>query len=79
MFRRIALTLVTAAAAGIVGASTAAAHAADLDGGAGGSNQAAHAHASSDEYLNLGGPYGITYAEKKTLHFSIEQGWYYAG
>ncbi|MEU0040722.1 hypothetical protein [Streptomyces sp. NPDC006333] len=28
------------------------------------------------EYLNLGGPYGITYANKEKAHFKAERGYF---
>lgn len=34
-------------------------------------------HKASAEYLNIGGPYGITYGEAKKAHFEAERGYFY--
>ncbi|MFE3381455.1 hypothetical protein [Streptomyces anulatus] len=76
MLRRIAFTLATVAAAGFVATAPAAAN--DWEGGkAGGGYQHVEGHKASAEYLNLGGPYGITYAKEKKAHFEAERGYYY--
>ncbi|WP_326682107.1 hypothetical protein [Streptomyces sp. NBC_01237] len=77
MLRRIAFTLATVAAAGFV--ATAPAVANDGEGGkveAG--YQHVEGHRASAEYLNLGGPYGITYANENREHFEAERGYFAA-
>ncbi|MEV2263047.1 hypothetical protein OG473_06745 [Streptomyces anulatus] len=76
MLRRIAFTLASVAAAGLVAAAPAVAS--DWEGGktvAG--YQHVEGHKASAEYLNLGGPYGITYGKAKKAHFEAERGYFY--
>lgn len=77
MLRRIAITLATVAAAGFVAAAPAAAHTSD-DGREGGKVDASYTQVEgslqSGEYLNLGGPYGITYAKGHKADFAAEHG-----
>ncbi|MFF7364190.1 hypothetical protein [Streptomyces sp. NPDC008125] len=81
MLRRIAITVATVAAAGLMAAGPAAAH--DNDKGGESVEVAAgyfQAEASRDsaEYLNLGGPYGITYANEEHEAASLEGGFLWA-
>ncbi|WP_411083307.1 hypothetical protein [Streptomyces sp. cmx-18-6] len=77
MLRRIAITLATVAAAGLVAATPAAAD--GWEGGkAGAGYQAIEGHRGNAEYTNLGGPYGITYAKENKQHFAAERGYFYA-
>ncbi|MEV0579804.1 MULTISPECIES: hypothetical protein [unclassified Streptomyces] len=81
MLRSIAITLATVAAAGFVAAAPAVAN--DSDGGwEGGKVGAGYSEVEADrasaEYLNLGGPYGVTYAKAKKAHFEGEAGYFYA-
>ncbi|WP_326670755.1 hypothetical protein [Streptomyces sp. NBC_01257] len=81
MLRSIAITVATVAAAGFLAAGPAAAHNSD-DGYEAGKVGAGYSKVEGDrasaEYLNLGGPYGITYAKAKKAHFEGEAGYYYA-
>lgn len=79
MLRGIAITLATVAAAGFVAAAPAAAH--DGGGEAGkvlAGYQQTDASRSNAEFLNLGGPYGITYAKENKQHMQDEKGFLYA-
>ncbi|WP_329034071.1 hypothetical protein OHT61_00805 [Streptomyces sp. NBC_00178] len=76
MLRRIAITLATVAAAGFVAAAPAAAN--DWEGVTEGAGyQKTEGAREAGEYLNLGGPYGITYGKEKRAHFAGESGYYY--
>ncbi|MFF1925585.1 hypothetical protein ACFVW8_34060 [Streptomyces sp. NPDC058221] len=81
MLRRIAITMATVAAAGFVAAAPAVAHNSD-DGREAGKLSASHTKvegsAQSGELLNLGGPYGITYAKGHKTNFAGEHGELYA-
>ncbi|WP_326701131.1 hypothetical protein OG909_29805 [Streptomyces sp. NBC_01754] len=77
MLRRIAITLATVAAAGFVAAGPAAAH--EWEGGQlGAGYEAVEGSRQAGEYLNLGGPYGITYAKGNKASFAAERGVLYA-
>lgn len=81
MLRRIAITVATVAAAGLMAAGPAAAHGSD-DGGesvevAAGYFAVEAAHEKAD-YLNLGGPYGITYATQERDEIAAEGGFFWA-
>lgn len=78
MFRRIAITLATVAAAGLMAATPAVADGGWEGGKAGAGYQAIEGHRGHAEYTNLGGPYGITYAEESRQHFGAERGYLYA-
>ncbi|WP_031088954.1 hypothetical protein [Streptomyces sp. NRRL WC-3549] len=79
MLRRIAITLATVAAAGFVAAAPAAAHDWEAEGGQlGAGYEAVEASRQAGEFLNLGGPYGITYAKEKKADFAAESGFLYA-
>ncbi|GAB7078129.1 hypothetical protein [Streptomyces albidoflavus] len=79
MFRRVTIALAVVATAALVAASPAAAH--GDEGWNGGKEGAGHAKVEggygSGEFLNLGGPYGITYAEGHGAHFEGKAGYYY--
>lgn len=81
MLRRIAITVATVAAAGLMAAGPAAAHGNDNGGEsvevAAGYFQA-DASRENAEYLNLGGPYGITYASEEREAASVEGGFFWA-
>lgn len=81
MLRSIVITLATVAAAGFVAAGPAAASNSD-NGYEAGKVGAGYAEIEGDrasaEYVNLGGPYGITHAKAKKAHFEGEAGYYYA-
>lgn len=75
MLRRIAITLATVTAAGFMAAAPAAA---GTGGGEVGAGYFEIEGARSDaSYLNLGGPYGITYAKEKKAAFEAEGGYFY--
>ncbi|MFJ4965385.1 hypothetical protein EES43_29325 [Streptomyces sp. ADI96-02] len=77
MLRRIAFTLATVAVAGFVAAAPAAAS--DREGGkVAAGYQEIEGHRASGEFLNLGGPYGITYAKGEMEHLRAERGYFYA-
>ncbi|ARF70813.1 hypothetical protein ACIOD0_21085 [Kitasatospora albolonga] len=78
MLRRIAITLAAAATAGLVAATPAVADGGWEAGKAGAGYQAIEAHRGHAEYTNLGGPYGITYAEESRHDFAAERGYLYA-
>ncbi|MFJ3189862.1 hypothetical protein [Streptomyces halstedii] len=68
MVRRIAITLATVAAAGFVAAAPAAAG--DWEGGQlGAAYQSVEGSRQAGEFVNLGGPYGITFAKENKAHF----------
>ncbi|MEW1612497.1 MULTISPECIES: hypothetical protein [unclassified Streptomyces] len=77
MLRRIAITLATVAAAGLVAATPAVA-----DGWEGGKTAAGYQEVEVErgnaEYTNLGGPYGITYAKERKFEFEAERGFLYS-
>lgn len=76
MLRRIAITVAAVAAAGLMAATPAAAD--GWEGGkSGGAYQAVEGYHGSGEYMNLGGPYGITYAKGQKTHVSAERGHFY--
>lgn len=77
MLRRIAITVAAVAAAGFMAATPAAASDGWEGGKAGGGYYELEGHRASAEYLNLGGPYGITYANEKKAHFEVEAGYFY--
>ncbi|MFD6426377.1 MULTISPECIES: hypothetical protein [unclassified Streptomyces] len=81
MLRRIAITVATVAAAGLMAAGPAAAHGNDNGGEsvevAAGYLQAEASHEKAD-YLNLGGPYGITYASEERDAAAFEAGFFWA-
>ncbi|MCX5401634.1 hypothetical protein [Streptomyces sp. NBC_00102] len=81
MLRRIAITVATVAAAGLMAAGPAAAHGNDQGGEsvevAAGYFQA-EASRENAEYLNLGGPYGITYASEERESAAVEAGFLWA-
>ncbi|MEV1093413.1 hypothetical protein ACIOHB_36925 [Streptomyces microflavus] len=77
MLRRIAITFAAIAAAGLVAAAPAAANDGWEGGKAGGGYAAVEGSRANAEYLNLGGPYGITYAKQNKAHFAAERGYYY--
>ncbi|MYY09676.1 hypothetical protein GT204_12330 [Streptomyces sp. SID4919] len=80
MIRRVAIALATVTVAGFMAAAPAAAtsspevEAAELGGGY---FQVDGSHASG-EFLNLGGPYGITYAQGSEAHLHAEGAEFYA-
>ncbi|MEV7401503.1 hypothetical protein AB0N93_14040 [Streptomyces sp. NPDC091267] len=81
MLRSIAITLATVAAAGFVAAGPAAAN--NSGGGwEGGKSAAGYSEVEGDraglDYLNLGGPYGITHLKANKAHFELERGYYYS-
>ncbi|MFG2672294.1 hypothetical protein ACPXCP_16890 [Streptomyces sp. DT20] len=82
MVRRIAITLATVAAAGFMAAAPAAAY-----GGGGNGEEAGKIGASyfevdasreNTEFLNVGGPYGITYGKQNKAELEAEGGSFYA-
>lgn len=81
MLRRIAITVATVAAAGLMAAGPTAAH--DTDTGGEALEVAmrllqAEASRENAEYLNIGGPYGITYATEEREAASVEAGFLWA-
>ncbi|AEN13752.1 MULTISPECIES: hypothetical protein [unclassified Streptomyces] len=77
MLRRIAITLATVAAAGFVAAGPAVAD--EWEGGqVGAGYEAVEGSHEAGEFLNLGGPYGITYGKGHKAHFAGESGLIYA-
>jgi len=77
MLRRVAITLATVAAAGLMAATPAVA-----DGWEGGKSGAGYQgfelERGSAEYTNLGGPYGITYAKERKFELEAERGYLYS-
>ncbi|MFD0020035.1 hypothetical protein [Streptomyces sp. NPDC058382] len=81
MLRRIVITVATVTAAGFIAAAPAAAHNSDggREGGKIGANYTKiEGSRQSGEFLNLGGPYGITYAKGHKADFEAEHGELYA-
>lgn len=81
MVRRIAITLATVAAAAFMAAGPAAAY--DFGGGEEAGKIGANyyefdASRENSEFLNVGGPYGITYASHDEAEVEAEGGSFYA-